>query len=75
MIFVDTSAWYAKAVPSEVTHAAASAWLGRNKEPLFTTGYVIDETLTLLRSWNQAHLAHQLGNQHFRQFGSVALVP
>lgn len=50
MIFVDTGAWYASVVPSDPDYSAASAWLATNTEPLLTTNYVIDETLTLLRA-------------------------
>ena len=49
MIFVDTGAWFAATVPSDPDHAAASRWLAANTEPLLTTDYVVDETLTLLR--------------------------
>jgi predicted nucleic acid-binding protein len=65
MIFVDTSAWFATTVPSEITHETATAWFGHNKEPLLTTDYVIDETLTPLRARNQAHLAISLGERFF----------
>lgn len=41
MIFVDTSAWYAK------------------------TDYIVDETLTLLRSHKQSRVALRLGQQLF----------
>jgi predicted nucleic acid-binding protein len=50
MIFVDTGAWFAAAVPSDPDHPAASRWLAGNAEPLLTTDYVVDETLTLLRT-------------------------
>jgi predicted nucleic acid-binding protein len=41
MIFVDTGAWYASVVPTEVDHATVSHWLGHNREPLLTTDYVV----------------------------------
>ncbi len=50
MIFVDTGAWFAAAVPSDPNHPAASRWLAGNNEPLLTTDYIVDETLTLLRA-------------------------
>ena len=50
MIFVDTGAWFAAAVPSDPNHPAASRWLAGNNEPLLTTDYVVAETLTLLRA-------------------------
>jgi uncharacterized protein len=48
MIFVDTGAWFASVVPSDIDHASASQWLNQKAEPLLTTDYIIDETLTLL---------------------------
>jgi predicted nucleic acid-binding protein len=50
MIFVDTGAWFAYLIHSDEDHARAVQWMNRNREPLLTTEYVIDETLTLLRS-------------------------
>jgi len=50
MIFVDTSAWFATFVPWDADHQQASDWFRLNRDPLVTTDYVIDETLTLLRS-------------------------
>ncbi|MEO6391427.1 MAG: DNA-binding protein [Pyrinomonadaceae bacterium] len=50
MIFVDSGAWFASVVPSDPGHAAATHWLEVNNEPLITTDYVVDETLTLLRA-------------------------
>jgi predicted nucleic acid-binding protein len=65
MIFVDTSAWYASVVPTDPNHAAAAAWLKRNQLPLFTTDYVIDEILTLLKMRGQSQRAFALGEQFF----------
>jgi len=50
MILVDTSAWFARFAADDADHAAAMAWLAENEQPLLTTDYVIDETLTLLRA-------------------------
>lgn len=50
MIFVDSGAWFAAFVPADVHHPWASAWLDGNTHPLMTTDYVVDETLTLLKS-------------------------
>jgi predicted nucleic acid-binding protein len=50
MIFVDTGAWFAGFVPSDPEYPAAVRWLSDNGEPLVTTDFVIDETLTLLRA-------------------------
>lgn len=49
MIFVDTGAWFASVVPSDIDHASASQWLNQNVEPLLTTDYIIDETLISCR--------------------------
>jgi predicted nucleic acid-binding protein len=47
MIFVDTGAWYALAVPSDVDHRQAKSFLATIDEPLITTDYIVDELLTL----------------------------
>ncbi len=66
MIFVDTGAWYASIVPSDPDHPAAAAWLAGNNEPLLTTDYVIDETLTLLRMRGERARSLLLGERFFR---------
>jgi uncharacterized protein len=66
MIFVDSSGWFASVVPSEIDYPAASRWMSQNTEPLLTTDYLVDETLTLLRSRRQPQLALTLGDQFFR---------
>src|SRR5436190_2231473 len=63
MVFVDTSAWFAAVVPSDPNHAHASDWLAANSEVLFTTDYVIDETLTLLRARGERQRARLLGKK------------
>jgi len=74
MVLVDTGAWYARLIPTDPDHSAATAWLSQNQEPLITTDYIIDETLTLLRVRGQrerallladAFLAGSLGVVHF----------
>ena len=61
MIFVDTGAWYASAVPDDDNHPAARLWLDANTQPLLTTDYVIDEALTLLKIRGYLSLALELG--------------
>ena len=61
MVFVDTGPWYASVVPADPRHRAVLAWHGRNSWPLVTTDYVIDETLTLLRSRGERCRATELG--------------
>jgi hypothetical protein len=65
MIFVDTGAWYASAVPDDDNHPAARTWLDSNTQPLLTTDYVIDETLTLLKVRGYPSLAIELGETLF----------
>ena len=63
MIFVDTGAWFACVVPWDANRAAAAAWMRQNREPLITTDFVLDETLTLLRARNETPRAVALGDQ------------
>jgi len=72
MIFVDTGAWFASTVPSDVDHTSAYQWLKQNSEPLLTTDYIIDETLTLLRARGESTRAIRLGEQFFS--GALATV-
>jgi predicted nucleic acid-binding protein len=65
MIFVDTGAWFAAAVPSDPDYPAASRRLAGNTEPLLTTDYVVDETLTLLRARGERARALLLGEAFF----------
>lgn len=65
MIFVDTGAWFASVVPTDPDHAAAVQWLGQNRTRLLTTDYVVDETLTLLRSRGHLRRALTLGDRLF----------
>jgi len=71
-IFVDTSAWFESIIPSEAHHLIATEWLRRNKQPLLTTDFVVDETLTLLRARDEDMSAKSLGAQLFE--GELALV-
>ena len=70
MIFVDTGAWFASVVPLDRDHAAAACWLSQNTQPLITTDYIVDETMTLLKAREQTLRAMRLGEQFFR--GMVA---
>ncbi len=63
MIFVDTGAWFASIVPWDANHAAAVAWLSQNRQPLVTTDFILDETLTLLRVRKETDRALALGEQ------------
>jgi predicted nucleic acid-binding protein len=72
MIFVDTGAWFASVVPSDRDHAAATRWLSQNTQPLITTNYIVDETLTLLKARGQTSRAIAMGEQFFR--GTLATI-
>jgi uncharacterized protein len=75
MIFVDTGAWYASTVPDDDNHQKAQEWLRANDQPLLTTDYVIDETLTLLKVRGHAPLALDLGVALFAgELADVVLV-
>lgn len=50
MIFVDTSAWFAATVPTDPDYAQACAWIGDNRQPLVTTGFVVDENGDIVKS-------------------------
>jgi predicted nucleic acid-binding protein len=63
MIFVDTGAWFASVVPWDKNHVKAVEWLASNEETLFTTDFILDETLTLLRARKEEACALALGEQ------------
>lgn len=49
-IFVVTGGWYAAIVRKDHDHKTAKKFLLKNKLPLITSDYVMDETVTLLQS-------------------------
>lgn len=65
MIFFDTGGWFASIVPTDQDHSIAQSWFLQNQEPLFTTDYVIDETLTLFKSRSESVRALQIGEEFF----------
>jgi uncharacterized protein len=67
MIFVDTGAWYARYVLHDLDHVRVQAWFIRNSEPLITTDYCIDETLTLLVARGRAQRAIDVGRAFFHE--------
>ncbi|HEY1602723.1 MAG TPA: PIN domain-containing protein [Pirellulales bacterium] len=67
MIFVDTSAWFARFVADDPDHARVAKWFEANDERLVTSDYCIDETLTLLIARKRPRLALQVGQQLFAQ--------
>jgi uncharacterized protein len=65
VIFVDTSAWYARYTPRDPHHDSARTFHRSNREPLVTTDYVIDETLTLFKARGNYERAVFLGRRLF----------
>ena len=61
MVFVDTGAWFAHHVPTDPNHERAVEWLHDSKQPLVTTDYVVDETLTLLCMRRESRRAIAVG--------------
>jgi predicted nucleic acid-binding protein len=48
MIFVDTGVWYSLLVPKDPSHQKTAKWFDAVAQPIVTSDYVVDETLTLL---------------------------
>jgi predicted nucleic acid-binding protein len=67
VIFVDSGAWYASVCPEDANYRRANEWLAQNEEPLLTTDYIIDETLTLLRARGHSQRAIRIGTQFFAE--------
>jgi len=65
MIFVDTGAWFARHVPADPNHERVKARFDANTEPLITTDYCVDETLTLLVARGRRPRAIELGRAVF----------
>lgn len=65
MIFIDTGAWFARFVPDDPNHAKVQAWFAANNEPLATTDYCVDETLTLLVARKRPMLVLEAGRSFF----------
>lgn len=66
MIFVDSGGWFASVVTDDDDYDAASIWLAENREPLFTTNYIVNEMLTLLRARGENQKALEVGDLFFR---------
>ena len=60
-VFVDTSGWYAHLNRDQSGHAAIKAALKAHHGRLVTSNFVVDETLTLIRSRMSWHHAHAFG--------------
>ncbi|MGI8467570.1 MAG: type II toxin-antitoxin system VapC family toxin [Pyrinomonadaceae bacterium] len=67
MIFVDTSGWFASIVSTDQDHKIARSWFLQNREPLFTTDYIVDETLTLFKSRGELSRSLQIAEEFFNR--------
>jgi hypothetical protein len=67
VIFVDSGAWFAKFAQDDPDHLRVEDWFAANQEPLVTTDYYVDETLTLLVARRRAGAALLGGRQFFEQ--------
>lgn len=65
MIFVDTSAWYAFADPTDRNHKSAVQWGEQHEQSFLTTDFIVDETLTLLKARGLTHRAISMGEAFF----------
>jgi predicted nucleic acid-binding protein len=72
MIFADTGGWFSLSAPPDPKHQAVAQWYAKNRRPLLTTDFVVDETLTLLKARGQSAKAITLGQQFFD--GSLAAI-
>ena len=67
MIFVDTGVWYAFGLPTDPRHDVAFRLLYDANEPLVTSDYVVDETLTLLRGRVRGDIPVRVGRRLFEE--------
>lgn len=65
MIFVDTSAWVALYAPKDFNHLAAKQFHKTVRDRFVTNDYVIDETLTVLKSRVNGQIALEVGVELF----------
>jgi len=62
MIFVDTGVWFSLVVSKDSNHAKSSTWFSSLREPLVTSDYIVDETLTLLLMRGERAKSIEFGN-------------
>lgn len=67
MVFVDTSAWFAYFFPLDTEHQRVKGCFQAATEPLLTTDYCVDETLTLLLARRELRRALEAGRQLFQR--------
>jgi uncharacterized protein len=66
MVFVDTSAWFAYFFPLDPDHDRVRNCFEPSAEPLVTTDYCVDETLTLLLARHELQRALEAGRALFQ---------
>jgi predicted nucleic acid-binding protein len=62
VVFIDTSVWFSILVPKDPKHPGCLQWFDDLNEPLITSDYIVDETLTLLVMRGERKKAIEFGN-------------
>jgi len=62
VVFVDTGVWFALLVSKDPNHQRSTEWFSTLSEPVMTSDYVVDETLTLLLMRGERTKAINFGN-------------
>jgi hypothetical protein len=62
-ISVDTSAWYAIMDKGDANHKAALKFIKELSQPLITSNYIIDETVTLVKDRLGYNTAIEIGQK------------
>ena len=62
MIFVDTGVWYSLLVPTDPNHQKTAKWFDSVAQPIVTSDYVVDETLTLSSDARRAFQSDRVWN-------------
>jgi predicted nucleic acid-binding protein len=72
VIFVDSSAWFARFTPKDRNHSAATRFQAQTREKFVTSDYIIDEVLTLLKVRGNVGRATRVGKALFE--GNLAQI-
>lgn len=72
-VFVDTGAWYALFDKQDNNHNRAKEFYKTNTSPLFTSNFVVDEALTLLKNRIGIDTAITVGKKFFSQEITILL--
>lgn len=67
LVFVDTSAWYAVTDKSDANHESAIDCLNTITEPLITTNFIVNETITLIRKHLGFEQASKIGHKFWKE--------